>query len=179
MTPKVVAKLREEIRKVFLTALFFSIGFCIIIVHSRLLTAGSGIQIPSLTRAVVGGLIVAKVLLSVDLLPFVHAFPRKPLVHNIAWKTSLYLVASAIFLYVEPLAKGIFRGLGLAGSHSRAWNELMLPNTWARLIWVGVLLLVFVTMQELSRVIGKDQLRRMFFGRKDNPPTEMTFRDVA
>ena len=176
---KVVAKLREEVRKVFVTALFFSTGFCLLIVHSRLLTTGSGIQIPSFTRAVVGGLIVAKVLLSIDLLPFVHAFPKKPLVHNIAWKTSLYIVASVIFLYVEPLAKSLFRGMGLAGSHSRAWNELMLPSTWATLIWLAVLLLAFVTMQEQSRVIGKDQMRRMFFGRKGNPPTEMTFRDAA
>lgn len=177
--PKVVAKLREEVRKVFLTAVFFSIGFGIIIVHNRLLTTGSGIQVPSFTRAVVGGLIVAKLLLSVDLLPFVHAFPRKPLVHNIAWKTSLYIAASVIFFYVRPLVEGLFKRMGLASSHIRAWNELLHPRTWATLIWVAVLLLAFVTMQELSRVIGKDQMRRIFFGRKGNPPTETTLRDAA
>lgn len=64
-------------------AVFFSIGFCIIIIHDRLMTAGSGIQMAHFFRAFVGGLIVAKVLLSVDLLPFVHAFPNKPLIHNI------------------------------------------------------------------------------------------------
>ena len=32
------------------------------------------------------------------------------------------------------------------------------------MIWVAVLLLGFVIMQELSRELGKDRLKRMFFG---------------
>jgi hypothetical protein len=161
------------------TAVFFSVGFCILIIHNRLLTAGSSIEIAGFARALVGGLIVAKVLLSVDLLPFVHAFPHKPLAHNIVWKTSLYVAASVIFLYAEPLIKGLFKGMGLAVSHGLAWNELMQPRTWATVIWLAVLLVAFVTMQEQSRVIGKDQLKRMFFGQRGEPPTETQFRDVA
>jgi hypothetical protein len=177
--PGLAARVKEEVRKILVTAVFFALGFCIIIVHNRLLTAGSGIEIAGFARALVGGLIVAKVLLSVDVLPFVHAFPHKPLIHNIAWKTSLYVAASVVVLYVDPFLKGLFKGLGLAGSHARAWNELMLPRTWATVIWLAVLLMAFVTMQEQSRVMGKEQLKRMFFGQKGKPPIETSFRDVA
>jgi hypothetical protein len=154
-------------------------GFCIIILHNRLLTRGSGIEIAGFARALVGGLIVAKVLLTVNLLPFVHAFPHKPLVHNIAWKSSLYVAASVVFLYIEPFLKNLVRGAGLALSHSRAWHELMLPRTWATLIWLAVLMLIFVTMQELKRVIGKEKLNDMFFGRRGEPGNETRFRDAA
>jgi hypothetical protein len=177
--PRLVDRAKEEVRQVLVTALFFSIGFCIIIIHNRLLTAGSGIEIQHFARALVGGLIVAKVLISVDLLPFVHAFPDKPLVHNIAWKTSLYVAASVVVLYIDPFLRGLFKGLGLAASHSRAWNELVLPRTWATVIWLAVLLAVFVTLQEQSRVLGKEQLKRMFFGPKGKPSAETRFRDVA
>jgi hypothetical protein len=175
----VVAKLKEEIPELLVAAVFFSIGFCIIILHNRLLTEGSGIEIAGFARALVGGLIVAKVLLSVDMLPFVHGFPHKPIVYNIGWKTLLYLAASVVFLYTEPFLRNLFKGVGLYSSHSRAWHELMLPRTGATVIWVLVLLLMFVTMKELSRVIGKEKLKQVFFGSRGGPAKPVRFRDVA
>ena len=178
--PKLLAKLKEEIRKLLVIAVFFGIGFCIIIVNNRLVTAGSGIEIAPFARAFVGGLIVAKVLLLVDLLPFVHAFPEKPLVHNITWKSSLYVVASVIFLYIEPFFKSLFKGAGLHAANSRALHDLMEPRTWATVMWLGVLTVAFVTMQELSHVLGKDQLKSIFFGdRKKRTPAETQVRRAA
>jgi len=34
------------------------------------------------------------------------------------------------------------------------------------MIWLVVLLLLFVTMKEMSRVIGRDQLKHIFFGHR-------------
>ncbi|HJY85909.1 MAG TPA: hypothetical protein VKE24_03640 [Candidatus Acidoferrales bacterium] len=174
-----MAKAKEEVRKILVVAVFFSTGFCLIHVSNRLLTEGSQVELASLTRAIFGGLIVAKVLLAVDILPFVHAFPGKPLALNIGWKTSLYVAGSVIFLYIEPFLKHLFRGAGLFVSHSRAWQELMLPRTWATVIWLAMLMAVFVTLKELSRVIGKDQLKYMFFGHRGKRVTQGRSRDAA
>jgi hypothetical protein len=162
-------KVREEVREILVIAIFFSTGFCLIDLSDRLLTRGSGIEIASFARALVGGLIVAKVLLIVDLLPFVHRFPEKPLIQNIVWKSSLYLAASLVFLYCEALIKHLFKGLGLAQSHSLALMKFALPATWAVEIWLAMLLVAFVTMQELSHVIGREQLKQLFFGRHGKP----------
>jgi hypothetical protein len=175
----VVARVKEEVRKLLVAAVFFAIGFCIIILHNRLLTEGSTIHIASYARAIVGGLIVAKVLLSVDMLPFVHAFPNKPLAQNITWKTSLYLVAGVGFLYTEPMLRHLLKGEGVHASRFAAWRELMQPQTGATLIWVAVLLIAFVTMQELSRVIGTEDLKRLFFGRRGKPARDTRFRGAA
>ena len=48
------------------------------------------LKIASYVRGLVGGLIAAKVLLSVDMLPFFDAFPDKPMIFNVGWKTTLY-----------------------------------------------------------------------------------------
>jgi len=103
--PLMVDRVKKEGRKVILTAVFFAIGFCIIVIHNRLLTEGTGFKTVSFARALIGGLIVAKVLLSVDMLPFVDAFPHKPIVYNIGWKTSLYAAGALVFLYMEPFLK--------------------------------------------------------------------------
>jgi len=175
----VVAKVQEEIRKILVVAVFFSAGFCLIHVSNQLLTEGSHVEIASLARAIFGGLLVAKVLLSVNMLPFVHPFPGRPLLHTVVWKSSLYVAGCVTFLYVEPLLKNIFRGAGFFASHSHALQELMLPRTWATVIWVAMLLAAFVTLEELTRVIGKEQLKEMIFGRKGKLNNQERFRDAA
>jgi hypothetical protein len=174
-----VEKAKAEFRKLLAVAVYFAIGFCIMILHNRLLVEGSSIQIASYARALIGGLIAAKVLLTVDMLPFVDAFPHRPMVHNIAWKTSLYSVAAMVFLYAEPFLKHLVKGAGLYGSHHQAWHELTLPRSWANMIWVVVLMVGFVTMQELSRMLGKDRLRSVFFGPMRTPAGEERPRKAA
>lgn len=166
-------RLKAEVGNVVAATVFFAIGFCIINLHNRLLVEGSTIQIASYARSLVGGLIAAKVLLSVNLLPFFDAFPHKPLVYNIGWKTSLYSVGAVFVLYAEPFLKHLVKGAGLYASHQQGWHELTLPRTWATMIWVVVLLLVFVTMQELIRVLGRDQLKYMFLGHRRTPAVEV------
>jgi hypothetical protein len=179
MPAAAVARVKEEVRKVLVAAVFFSAGFCLILVADRLITRGSGVELASFVRALVGGLIVAKLLLIVDLFPFVHAFPDTPLVHNIVWKSSLYIAASLVFTYLEPFTKHLFRGLGLSAAHSLALQRFTLPRTWAIEIWLAMLLMAFVTMRELTRVVGEGEMKRMFFGSRDKPPVETGVRRAA
>ncbi len=174
-----VARVKEEIRKVLGTAIFFSVAFCLIVLADRLVGTGSEFEMGSFFRAVVGGLIVAKVLLIVDLLPLVHAFPGKPLVHNIIWKSTVYVAASIVYRYLEPLVKFLFKGAGLAAAHHGALGELARPRFWAIEIWLAMLLLVFVTMRELTRVMGNNTMKLIFFGVGDKSAAEIRFRDAA
>jgi hypothetical protein len=105
----------------------------------------------------------------VEQLPFFDAFPHKPMIYNMGWKTSLYAVGAMGFLYAEPFVKHLVKGAGLYVSHRQAWHELTQPRTWATMIWMVVLPLVFVTMQEISRVLGEGQLKYMFLGHSRTP----------
>lgn len=174
-----VERVKAEAGKLVVVAVFFAIGFCIITLHNRLLVEGSRIQIASYARAFVGGLIAAKVLMTVDMMPFFDAFPHKPMVYNIVWKTSLYAVGAMVFLYTEPFLKHLVKGVGLYVSHHEAWYELTLPRTWATMIWIVVLLVVLVTMRELSRVLGKSRLTYMFLGHRRAPTVEDRPREAA
>jgi hypothetical protein len=177
--PKAIERGREELRKLVVIAAFFSAGFLLIMISERLFTRGSGVEIAGYARALIGGLIVAKVLLIVDLAPFVHAFPDKPLIQNIVWKSSLYVAASVIFLYLDPLVEHLFKGMSLSAAHHGAIQEVMRPRTLAILIWLAMLLAAFVTMQELSRVIGREQLKQIFFGSRNRPSVTRGSRRAA
>jgi hypothetical protein len=158
-------RVREEVRKVLGIALFFAAGLSIIIFADSLTVRGTNVTIGTYLQAVVGGLIVAKVLLLTDLLPVVDRFYGKPLMHNILWKSTIYVAASLVFRYVDDLVRSLWKGLGLSGSHHHALSRFAEPRFWAIQIWVTVILLLYVTTRELVRAIGKDELKAMFFGR--------------
>src|SRR5262245_62451479 len=126
---------------------------------------GSSIHLAGFPRAIIGGLIVAKVLLTVELFPFVNAVRNKPLVYNILWKMPISIAATLLFRYIEPLLKSVFAGASWAMAHYDAVQEFMQAMLWAVQIWLTLALIVFVMMQELTRVLGKEKLRLIFFGR--------------
>ncbi|HET7873556.1 MAG TPA: hypothetical protein VFL42_13640 [Terriglobales bacterium] len=156
-------RLREEIRKVAGIALFFAVAFSIIIFADSLTGSGGGL-VPY-SKAIIGGLIVAKVLLIVDLWPGIDRFKGKPLIHNILWKSSLYTVASLVFRFIDPMITFLFKGQGLAAGFHEAVQSFTRPRFWAVEIWVAVILLIYVTTREFIRVMGKDQMRVILLGR--------------
>lgn len=158
-------RLREEVRKILGIALFFATGFSIIILADSLTVRGTNVNVGTYVQAIVGGLIVAKVLLLTDLLPAVDRFYGKPLMHNIVWKSTIYVAASLVFRYLDDLLRSLWHGLGLTGSHGHAMSKFAEPRFWAVQIWVTVVLLLYVTTRELVRAVGKDQMRSLFFGR--------------
>lgn len=170
---------KHEVGKFLATALFFSTGFCLILTSERLVTRGSGIEVASLFQALYGGLIVAAVVRVVDSLPFVDACSGKPLLHNIVWKSSLYIAGSLVYRYVKPLVKYLFQGLSLPAAGHNALHEFLLARSWAIEIWVAMLLVVYVTMTEMIRVIGRDRVKNMFFGSRSKPAKRRYFSDAA
>jgi hypothetical protein len=158
-------RVRTEIRGLVGAALFFVVASCLVVLTDKLLVLGSGIETASFAAAIIAGLIIAKVMLIVDLLPFVDAFPNKPLVYNIAWKAPIYVAAVLAFRYVELLIHHVLRGAGLAAASHHAARPFTHPAFWASCIWITVLFLLFLTTRELSRALGKNKMRLMFLGR--------------
>ena len=177
--PEESTRAKGGVAKFLATAVYFSTGFCLILVAERLATRGSHIEVASFFQAAIGGLIVAAVLRAVDAVPFVDAFAGKPLIYSIVWKSSIYIAASLVYRYVKPLVKYLFQGVSLWAAASGALQEFLLPRRWAIEIWLAMLLVVYVTIHELGSAIGRDQLKDMFFGRRGKPATKEYYRDAA
>jgi hypothetical protein len=158
-------RLETEVRKLLGTALFFAVAACLVVLTDRLLVWGSEIKTVTFAAAIIAGLVIAKILLVVDLLPFVDAFPDRPLVYNIVWKAPIYVGAFLLFRYTEHLIHHLFSGAGLATASYQALQPFTQPVFWATGIWMVVLFLVFLTTRELSRALGKDRMRLIFLGR--------------
>jgi hypothetical protein len=129
------------------------------------MVAGSNVQVTTFARAIIGGLIIAKLLFFVDLIPGVDAFCSKPLIFNILWKIPIHMMMSLVYRYLDPVIGFVVAGVSVAESHAHAIREFTHPAFWAIEVWLGALFVVFVMMRELTLALGKDKVRLLFFGR--------------
>jgi len=162
-TRKIWAKLKHEIHEVIPPTIFFLISFHIVVLDRALMAREFGIHLSAVAGATIGALLVAKVVLVADMLPFINRFPEKPLIYNVVWKTGIYVSASMLVHYLEHLVPLWWR-MGFVAANEHLRTEMVWPHFWAIQLWLVVLIFVYCMMRELIRVIGRDRVMQVFFG---------------
>ncbi len=161
---RLVSRLKREMLGVIPPSVFFFVSFQVIAVTRALMLQKYGIRVSTFLAATVGALVVAKVVLVVDHLPFVNRFPEKPLIYNVAWKTAIYLFAAFVVRYVEHLIPFVRAHGDLAVAHRHLLDEVVWTHFWAIQIWLAVVLFVYCALRELVRVLGRERAISIFFG---------------
>ena len=163
------AWLVREFREVIPPAIFFLVGFHMLALTRSLMLREYGIHAATAAGATVGALLVAKVVLIADSLPVINRFPERPLIYNVAWKTTIYVLAALVLHYLEHLVPLWWRLGNLGTANDRLLGEIVWPHFWAVQLWLLVLLFMYCAMRELIRAIGTHEVRRMFFGPASSP----------
>ncbi len=161
---KVVPILKHEFVELLPPIVFFFIAFHLIAFSRNLMRHEYGISLYTMTSATIGALLVAKVILLADLLPFINLFPKKPLICNIAWKTAIYGIAALFLHYLEEMIPLWWRLGDIAAAQEKLVKEVVWPHFWALQLWLVILFLVYNAGHELVRVLGANEVGKMFFG---------------
>lgn len=160
----IAEKLKHEFLKILPPTIFFFVAFNVISITKSLILRQYGIQFWGFMGAAVGALLVGKVVLLADMLPFVNRFPHKPLIYNILWKTAIYFFAALLVRYLEHLIRLMLEHGGFIAANDLLFDEIVWPHFWSVQIWLLVLFLVYTAFRELVRVIGREDVMKMFFG---------------
>jgi hypothetical protein len=161
---KVFAKVKEEIEALIPPTLFFFVALHLVALLRVLLLKGTGIPLATSATVTLGALILGKAVLIADALPFINRYPDKPLMYNIAWKTTIYVLMATLLHYLERLVDFWREAGSLIEGQRQLLAATVWPHFWAIQILLLILLLMYCTIRELIRVIGKDRVRAMFFG---------------
>jgi hypothetical protein len=167
---KLFAKIKEEIVAMLPPTIFFFIALHLVALIRVLMLKGTGIALSTTWQVTVAALVLGKAVLVADLLPFINRYPDKPLVYNVAWKTTIYVLVAMLVHYVEHLIDFWREAGGFIAGNQKLFAEIVWPHFWAIQILLAVLILMYCTMHELVRVIGREQVRHIFFG----PPRRTT-----
>ena len=159
-----IHRIKEEMLAVIPPTLFFFVALHIIAFVRALLLKGTGIPVSGSISILVASLIRGKSVLVADMLPFINRFPEHPLIYNVAWKTAIYLVISALIHYAERLYDFAREAGGIAAGNEKLLAEMVWPHFFAIQIILLVLIFMYCSIRELVRVIGKEKVKRIFFG---------------
>jgi len=162
--------LLHEIRLVLPPTIFFFVGFNLILLTTRLILADYLIQLTGFLIATMSALIVGKVVLVADMMPFLRRFDDAPLARPILFKSVVYtflvFVARLIEAFIHYVAGG-----GTVG-HGGFIEEQLGSFSWHRFaaiqIWVFVLFLIYVTGNEVNNLLGDGEVFKIFFTRRSS-----------
>ncbi len=161
---KLFTTLKKEFFELLPPTIFFFVALHIVMFIRVLMLEGTGLKPSSSVSIAVASLILGKAVLIADMLPLINRFPNKPLIYNIAWKTVIYLLISAVIHYLERLIDFWRQAGGFVSGNQKLLAEIVWPHFWAIQLILFVLIAMYCTMHELVRVIGKEKVLRIFFG---------------
>ena len=159
-----MSKLKEEFFKILPPTIFFFVALHIVMFIRVLMLRGTGVAPSSSISIAVAALILGKAVLIADMVPLINRFPNKPLIYNVAWKTLIYWLMATLIHYVERLIDFWRQTGGFVGGNQKLLAEIVWPHFFAIQIILFVLIVMYCTMHELVRVIGKEKVLRIFFG---------------
>jgi hypothetical protein len=159
-----MTKLKEEFFKLLPPTIYFFVALHLVMFVRVLMLEGTGISPYSSASIAVTALVLGKAVLVADMLPLINRFPNKPLIYNIAWKTVIYLLISAVLHYLERLID-FWRETGsIVAGNEKLLSLIVWPHFFAIQILLFVLIAMYCTVHELVRVIGREKAMRIFFG---------------
>ena len=97
------------------------------------------------------------------MLPFINRYPDKPLMYNIAWKTAMYVLVAMVLHYLEHLVNFWKETGSLVAGNQKLLAEIVWSHLVIQILLV-VLILMYCTMHEFVRVLGRDKVFAMLFG---------------
>lgn len=160
----VLNKLQEEFLAILPPTLYFFVALHLVVLIRILMLEGTGIKVTTSVSIALAALILGKAVLIADLLPIINRYPDRPLVYNVVWKTLLYQTVAAAVHYAERLVDFARQAGGLVAGNEKLLAEIVWPHFWAIQILLFLLILMYCTLHELVRLIGKDKAKRIFFG---------------
>jgi len=168
-------KLLHEFTEYWLNVIYLTLVFAAFTQYRRLLLAAYDITYTNYWFAVIEALILAKVIMIGDVARLGRGLEHKPLIVPTLYKTVVFTLFVGAFTVLEHAIKGLWTGTGFMGGISEflgKGHELL-----ANCLVVFAAFIPFFSFKELQRVYGKDELRALFFLRRE-PDTANAERKV-
>lgn len=156
------------VRELVPVVLFFFVAFFLIFLIFRLLSPKYSIDFSAFTKAAVASLILGKVALLLNLAQGSRVGTHRRAV-IVACRTFLYVLVVFALIAGERIFHGVRETGSLQGGISRAIASAHLDHFLGLVLLIGLIVGVYLAVQEIDRAMGKGALFRLFF---EPPPVD-------
>jgi hypothetical protein len=160
---KILKKILEEIKIILRTAAYFAIVFILMMVMKKLYLKDYDIEFTGLSQAIIGALVMAKVIILMELISLGPWVQRQPPIVDVIIRTLLYSLGVMIVVILEKA----FEDRHLADSYGKAISYVLshrdIYHVWATMIGVAGSIFVYNSFSIVQRTMGKNGLVKLFF----------------
>jgi hypothetical protein len=159
-------RIRREVREIGLVTLYFLACFLLFLSLKKLLLEEYDVETRVLHTAVIGALVVAKVVVVLDKTAFGNWFRTGRLATHVFWRSLAYTAVVFVVSLAERLLD-LYRETGqLAAAIADLWAGRDVRHFLAMNLCVGLSFLAYSTFSEIDRRLGEGGLRRAFFAKE-------------
>lgn len=155
-------KLKEEIRALSITFIYFVFWFAFLTTVKMLLLEEYNIEFYGLSKVLIGSLIVAKVILIVDHIPMGSWIENRPAIVDILFRTFIYSVGIVIILILENAFEGRHEYGSFINSLMQVFKHSDKYHLYVNTIGVVCALLGFNFLSLISKHLGKGGFKKIF-----------------
>lgn len=164
------SKFVEELKAVGVTTLYFAVWFVLLVVVKSLILAEYRIEFRGLSIALIGALIVAKVVLIAGHVPLGAWVMSRPRVVEVLLRTALYSVGIVIVMLLEKSFEARHEYGGFLSALRHIFDHRDIHHVWANAICVSAALLSFNVLIQIRMRLGEGGLRALLLGERDETP---------
>jgi hypothetical protein len=158
---------KRELKEVFAISSVFFVLFVLFLFMKKVLVKEYSVDYYVLGTALVGSLIIAKVVLIFDLLPITKKFDHLPNIYRVLFRSCIYVLGYVIFTILEHLFKGLINNETFAHAFILAIQNLGKASFITSMTGVFVAFLFFNTFWVIRAKYGPTALYALFF-KKEN-----------
>jgi hypothetical protein len=172
--------LKHEFLHLIGPTIFFFVAFIVIMFTRKLFLEDYNINFSGFfLTASIGALLVGKVVILTDEIPFMKRIPHVPLIYNVAWKSVIYSLSALVVQFLEEFLPRLWHHQSPAIAIAGVWGEVHWHHFWAVHILLSYFLMVYVSFRELARTFGEVQFFHLFFGLPGTVPVAKPLGDLT
>ena len=155
-------KIAEEIKRIGIVSLYFACCFGVMMVFKCLILAQYEIEFRGVTFALVGALVVAKVVVLLEKVSLGQWVRNQPAIVDVISRTLLYTFGVWIVFLIEKAFESRHEHGGFGPSLMAVFQHRDIHHVCASTIGVCIALLGFIIFSVLKNRFGGHELKRLF-----------------
>jgi hypothetical protein len=159
----VLKKIINEIKTIARTAAYFAIVFILMMVMKKLYLKDYDIEFTGISQALIGALVLSKVVLLMGLISLGSWVKRQPSIVDVSLRTLLYTLGVWIVIVLEKLFERRHDAGGIANSISFLFNHRDIYHVWATTIGSGLSIFVYNAFSVMQEMLGRHGISKLFF----------------
>ena len=159
-------RLVREVRQVGLITFYFLVCFALLLLLKKLFLAQYAVEFYGVSAAVVGALVVGKVVVLLDHSGLGSRFDReRALWIGVAYRTLVYTVVTFVVVVVEKVIHEVRAGEELAAAVTHVWEHRDRNVMLATVLCIALAFAGYNVYAALDRRLGEGTLRRLLLHR--------------